>query len=81
LLWSLLVYMGTRQLVVRISNATKNKVIPDTILVLSLVLEWVIISIRNWTGQEEFVPVASFTGDAPDKAMVVSAPNRPKENQ
>jgi hypothetical protein len=63
LLWSLLVYMGTRQMVVRISNLTKIKVIPNTIWFLSLVLEWFIVSIRNWTGAEDFVPVVS---DAPE---------------
>jgi hypothetical protein len=62
-------------MVVRISNLTKIKVIPNTIWFLSLVLEWFIVSIRNWTGAEDFVPVVS---DAPE---VVYAQNRPKENR
>jgi hypothetical protein len=60
LLWSLLVYMWTQQLVLRISKLAKHvklRVIPRAFVLFSLVLEWFICSIRNWTGQEEFVPV------------------------
>jgi hypothetical protein len=78
LLWSLLVYMWTRQLVVRISNVTKTKVIPTAVLFLSLLLEWIICSIRYWTGEEEFVPVALLTEKTKDTAMVVSAQNGSK---
>jgi hypothetical protein len=83
LLWSLLVYMWTRSLVVRISNATKIKqVIPTTVMFLSLLLEWIIVSIRNWTGKEEYVPVASFTDKKQGIAMtVVSAETRTTEKQ
>jgi hypothetical protein len=84
LLWSLLVYMWTRHLVVKISNVAKTKqVIPTTVLFLSLLLEWIIVSIRNWTGVDEFVPVASFAEKNQDDASTtaVVAPNGSKENR
>jgi hypothetical protein len=81
LLWSLLAYMWTRSKVVRISNVAKIKVIPNTVVFLSLLLEWIIVSIRNWTGKEEYVPVISFTKENPGNGTVVAAPNGSKKNR
>jgi hypothetical protein len=58
ILWSLLVWMWTRTMILTASKWANACVVQPARTIFSLLQEWFIIALRTWRGEEQYVPVA-----------------------